>query len=94
MTEHHMVADMQKEIGGSGRVGEAFVALGLVILLGGIALLAVGRTGYFAAGPTGAGGSWDGAIAGILFVVEGIGFMVFGAVAILSGWDRHHDHED
>ena len=85
---------IQSEVGSSGRFGEVFIALGIVILLGGIAMWGLGAAGAFDGGIAQEAGSNDSILVGLLFVVEGLGFTIFGAVALLSGWDRHKDHED
>lgn len=88
------MAEIQQEIGQAGRFGEVFVVLGLVILVAGIALLGVGYNNLLDAGAAGEAGSHDAVTVGWLYAIMGVGFAVFGAVAILSGWDRHRDHED
>ncbi len=79
--------------GNVGHFGEFFVVLGLAIALGGGVLIAF-TFGGFADWNQGTSVNDDGAIAGALFMVMGIGFAAFGGMAIYSGWGRHHPDFD
>ncbi len=88
------VHDFQEGIGESGRFGEFFVALGALILFAG-AMSMLSAWLHFPFFP------FEGdeplvemiQTAG-LFVLEGAGFIVFGIMAIRSGWARNHPESD
>lgn len=90
MTMH----DVQEGLGQTGRFGEAFVGLGLLILLGGIGHIASPLFGFPLFPLTGNEPVVEALPIGILFVLEGVGFVVFGVMAIRSGWARHHPGSD
>ncbi len=74
---------IHREDGEAGHLGEFFIALGLLILLGGVAV-AVWLVG--SPGSTGV----DAATTAGLYIVAGIGIITFGAYGVVSGWGRHH----
>ena len=88
------VKEFQKEVGSSGLFAEIFIALGILIgLFGGISW-GLSLAGFFDDSPIGATaarGDWTAL--GFLFLIEGLGFMVFGIMILVAGWDRHH-HPD
>ncbi len=84
------VKEFQHEVGSSGLFGEIFIGLGLLIGLFGGVTWGLSLAGFYDDSPIGATaarGDWIGL--GFLFLVEGIGFIVFGAMALMAGWDRH-----
>lgn len=83
---HHL----QKELGQTGRFGEFFIGLGALIALGGIVIIVGGVFDAPLLGFTKTVPAVDGIQAGALFLIEGIGFILFGVLAIMSGWARHH----
>lgn len=82
--------DLQEGIGATGKLGEGFLALGLLGFLGGGILAFMGWFMQWTPGNTGAAVHNDSLIAGALFLVMGVGFMVFAVMIIMSGWARHH----
>jgi hypothetical protein len=82
----------QQEVGHTGHFGELFIALGLAIALGGVALLYLALSGAWI-GPGGSS-SGDASLAGVLFILEGVGFAFFGIIALMAGWARHHPEAD
>ncbi len=87
----HSVEELQEGMGQTGHFGEAFVGLAFLIFSLGVVLLGLGLTGFFGGSPAGANAAGgDALVTGILFVVEGVGFGLFGVLAILMGWGRHH----
>ncbi|HET6399750.1 MAG TPA: hypothetical protein VFH47_09385 [Candidatus Thermoplasmatota archaeon] len=82
---------VHEEIGPTGRFGEVFIALAVLIGIVGILFLAWTQTSYFEESPVGQhAAEGDMQILGYWYVVMGIGFGVFGAMVMLSGWARHH----
>ena len=88
MPEHR--SDLQEGLGQTGRFGEFFIALGALIALFGLLVIAVAfswlELPFFSA----IGSVDDSLIAGFLFLIEGVGFILFGVLAVMSGWARHH----
>ena len=82
---HTTAHDVQEGLGETGRFGEAFIGLGLLILVGGVIEMVwanvadVGRVGHY-----------DHNLVGFLYFIEGLGFLIFGAMVMLAGWGRHH----
>lgn len=93
MAQAHKLHDFQEGIGHTGRVGEAFIALGILIGILGLVLFWLGETRSLTDGYGAGAGNHDSVTVGFLFLFEGIGFVVFGLMIIIAGWDRHHDHE-
>jgi hypothetical protein len=88
------MTELQEGVGETGVFGEIFVALGILIGLGGAATHAMLGLGLFDASPVGVAAATSDWIAlGFLLLIEGIGFLGFGILALVSGWDRHH-HPD
>lgn len=86
--------EFQEGIGKTGLFGEIFIGLGLLIGAFGGVTWGMSMAGFFDGSPVGAvavRGDWIGL--GFLFLVEGLGFLIFGILAIVAGWDRHH-HPD
>ena len=88
----HNLHEVQEGLGQTGRFGEIFVGLALIMLAGGAALLGVMLSGFFDGSviDTGAANG-DALILTIFLFVMALGFGTFGVLAILSGWARHHD---
>jgi len=82
--------ELQEGMGSTGRFGEFFVILGVLILIGGIVLTTVGHMDLLHDGAGSDHGNSDAVQAGWLFLFEGLGFCVFGVMVMLSGWGRHH----
>ncbi len=88
------VKELQDEVGKTGLFGEIFIGLGLLIGLFGGTTWGLSLAGFFdgsAVGAEAVRGDWTAL--GFLFAVLGLGFIVFGAMAIMAGWDRHR-HPD
>jgi hypothetical protein len=88
------VSELQKGIGQTGRLGEFFIVLALMILVFGIVITVLGETRFLSDGTGSDGGNTDAVTVGWLFVFEGLGFTVFGLMIVLAGWARHHDDSD
>jgi hypothetical protein len=92
--QNRSLKDVQHGMGETGVFGEIFVVLGILIGLGGAVSLVMLGMGVFDDSPVGrdaAAADWIGL--GFLLLIEGIGFLMFGILAMVSGWDRHH-HPD
>lgn len=81
----------QHGLGQTGRFGEFLLLLGLLILAGGSTLLAMSYTGTFSRPDDVSGAAGDAELAGWLFVVQGLGFVVLSVLVMRLGWARHHD---
>jgi cytochrome c biogenesis protein ResB len=91
----HDLHEMQEGVGSTGRFGEIFVVLGLLIMVLGGILWGLGATGFFQdPNKIADGGASDAVQSGALFFFEGLGFTAFGAMVMVTGWARHHpdDH--
>lgn len=88
MSRPHNVHELQEGLGQTGRFGEIFIGLGLLIAVLGGALWWLGHGHVLTNGPHG-GGS-DAILTGALFFFEGLGFTLFGVMIMVSGWGRHH----
>jgi hypothetical protein len=86
----HSLHDLQEGIGQTGRFGETFVALGLLIAILGATLFAMGQTHYLSDGFSPDKGNTDAVTVGFLFLFEGLGFVLFGIMILWAGWGRHH----
>lgn len=90
MSEHR-IKDMQAGLGTTGRFGEIFIALGLVIgLLGGLFWFLSTTDSYESSVVTQQAANNDSFILGFLFFIEGVGFCAFGVLCLLMGWGRRH----
>lgn len=79
-------------MGQTGHFGEVFVGLAVLFLAGGGILLGVSLSGGLDDSPAGATAAQNDALILYVFLfVMGVGFGLFGLMAILSGWARHHD---
>lgn len=88
------VKDFQEGVGKTGLFGEIFIGLGLLIGLFGGITWGMSLAGFFDDSPVGAEAvRADWTALSFLYAVMGLGFIVFGAMAIMAGWDRHH-HPD
>jgi hypothetical protein len=88
------VKEFQEGVGSSGLFGEIFIGLGLLIGLFGGITWGLSMGGFYDDSPIGATAARGDWIAlGFLFLIEGIGFIVFGVMILVAGWDRHH-HPD
>ena len=91
---HATAKEIQHGSGETGVFGEIFIGLGILILLGGLALWVLVLTGFFADSPVGRVAAENDAFAlWFLLAIEGIGFTLFGIMCLVSGWDRVH-HPD
>lgn len=91
MSHPHNLHELQEGIGQTGKLGELFIGLGALIAVLGIVLFAMGETHFLKDGVSPDGGNTDAVTVGFLFLFEGIGFVVFGVMIVLSGWGRHHE---
>lgn len=83
--------EIQQGLGPTGRFGEVFVALALLIGVVGILFFFWTTTSYFDDSPVGGGPARDDMrTLAYWYVVMGLGFGAFGAMVMLSGWARHH----
>lgn len=85
---------MQAGVGSSGLFGEIFIGLGILIGLFGGVTWGLSLAGFYDDSPVGATaarGDWTGL--SFLAFIEGLGFIVFGVMVMVAGWDRHH-HPD
>jgi hypothetical protein len=91
VTAPHSVKELQEGLGQTGRFGEFFIVLGVLILIGGAILAWVGHYNMLGDGSSYLDrGNSDAVQAGWLFFFEGLGFTIFGAMVMLAGWGRHH----
>jgi hypothetical protein len=86
--------EIQEGLGGSGKLGEGFVGLGILGAIGGGILVFMAVFLTWPLGNSGESVYADSLIAGALFMVMGIGFTVFGVMVMISGWARHHPGYD
>ena len=93
MSHPHNLHELQEGIGQTGRFGEIFIALGFLILLLGTILFVLGQTHTLSDGFSPDKGNKDAVTVGWLFLFEGLGFMLFGVMIMLSGWGRAHGAE-
>ncbi|MEA3191405.1 MAG: hypothetical protein QOD77_1987 [Thermoplasmata archaeon] len=80
--------ELQEGLGQTGRFGEIFIGLGLLILVFGSVLWWLGHSHALTTGFPPAGS--DAITVGALFFFEGLGFTLFGTMVMLAGWGRHH----
>ncbi len=91
---HVSVKEVTHESGETGVFGEVFIGLGLLIGLVGLTFWVLSMVGFYDDSPVGATAARGDWIAlGFLFFIEGLGFTLFGIMALVAGWDRHH-HPD
>lgn len=82
--------ELQHDMGSSGLFGEIFIGLGLLIGLFGGITWGMSLAGVFDDSPMGAvAARADWTALSFLLLVEGLGFILFGVMAMVSGWDRH-----
>ena len=86
--------EVQEGIGETGKLGEGFIALGLLGAIGGGILVGIMLAGGFTPWSAGEAVETDALITGALFLVMGIGFTVFGVMIVLAGWARQHPGYD
>lgn len=87
----HSVHELQEGLGQTGRFGEFFIVLGILIFIGGAILAFVGHGNVLQDGTSHVDkGNSDAVQVGWLFFFEGLGFTVFGAMVMWAGWGRHH----
>lgn len=86
--------EVQQELGETGRFGEFFIVLGALIGLAGLASLLSNIFGFPLFPFTGEEDRTMMIQAMGLFVLEGVGFVLFGIMAIRAGWARHHPEAD
>lgn len=80
------ITRLHKEGGETGHFGEFFVVLGAAVLFGGLAMIIWGFNSSVSA--------FDATVAGVLYIVGGLGIATLGAFVVLSGWGRHHPKYD
>lgn len=90
MSAPHNLHDLQEGIGQTGKFGEIFIGLGILIAILGATLAVMGHTRFLTDGFSPDKGNTDAVTTGWLFLFEGIGFCVFGAMIMLAGWGRAH----
>ncbi|MCA1818656.1 MAG: hypothetical protein ABR562_02195 [Thermoplasmatota archaeon] len=90
MSTPHSVHELQEGLGQTGRFGEFFIVLGILIFVGGAILAFVGHHDLLHDGTGLDGGNSDAVQVGWLFFFEGLGFTLFGIMVMLAGWGRHH----
>lgn len=90
MSKVHNLHELQEGIGQTGRFGEIFIGLGILIALLGGTLFVMGETHFLTDGFSPDKGNTDAVTVGWLFLFEGIGFIVFGVMIMLAGWGRAH----
>ncbi len=88
------VAKIHKESGETGKFGESFIVLGVLFLLLGGAVIAAPFYVFSTWNASPEAAIVDGLQSGMLYAVAGLGFTTFGAMAIMSGWGRHHPKFD
>ena len=81
---------LQEGIGQTGKFGEIFIGLGILIGILGAALTVMGSTHFLTDGFSPDKGNTDAVTVGWLFLFEGLGFTLFGVMIMLAGWGRHH----
>jgi hypothetical protein len=86
----HKLHDLQEGIGQTGKFGEIFIGLGVLIAILGAALYTMGETHFLTDGFSPDKGNTDAVTVGWLFFFEGLGFILFGVMIMLAGWGRHH----
>jgi uncharacterized membrane protein YidH (DUF202 family) len=86
----HSLQELQQGIGQTGKFGEIFIGLGILIAILGGALFAMGNLRFLTDGLTPDKGNTDAVTVGWLFLFEGIGFMLFGIMIMAAGWGRQH----
>jgi uncharacterized membrane protein YidH (DUF202 family) len=86
----HKLHDLQEGIGQTGKFGEIFIGLGVLIAILGVALTVMGTTHFLTDGFSPDKGNTDAVTVGWLFLFEGLGFTLFGVMIMLAGWGRHH----
>lgn len=82
--------EVHEAAGSSGVFGEIFIGLGLLIGLVGTVFWTLTGLGFYddsVVGKTAAHADWTAL--SFLFIVEGLGFVVFGVMCMVAGWDRH-----
>lgn len=82
--------ELQEGLGGTGKFGELFVGLGLIGIVGGGLLCVMGAFMMWPEGNTGEAVHIDSLQSGMLFLVMGVGFVLFAVMIMLAGWARHH----
>jgi hypothetical protein len=86
----HSLHDLQEGIGQTGRFGEIFIGLGILIAILGAALATMGHTRFLSDGFSPDKGNTDAVTTGWLFLFEGLGFLLFGIMIMVAGWGRQH----
>jgi len=90
MSHPHNLHELQAGVGQTGRFGEIFIGLGLLIGILGGALAIMGTTQFRTDGHTPDHGNTDAVTVGWLFFFEGLGFTLFGVMIMAAGWGRAH----
>ncbi|HEX2066632.1 MAG TPA: hypothetical protein VHI93_07460 [Candidatus Thermoplasmatota archaeon] len=90
MSAPHSLRELQEGLGHTGRFGEIFIGLGVLIAVLGAALAVMGHTHFLKDGYGFDSGNPDAVTVGWLFLFEGIGFTLFGVMVMVAGWGRHH----
>ncbi|MHB8632629.1 MAG: hypothetical protein ACYDBQ_01495 [Thermoplasmatota archaeon] len=87
----HSARELQEGIGQTGRLGEIFIGLGVLIFFYGIALWILSSTPAIQNSVIGGARAYDDLLpVWFFYCVMGVGFSVFGIMAVLAGWGRHH----
>ena len=86
----HGLHDLQEGIGQTGRFGEIFIGLGILIAILGGTLFAMGHARFLTDGFSPDHGNTDAVTVGWLFFFEGLGFILFGIMIMAAGWGRQH----
>jgi hypothetical protein len=90
MSHPHSLHELQAGVGQTGRFGEIFIGLGVLIAILGTVLAVMGHTRFLTDGLTPDHGNVDAVTVGWLFLFEGLGFTLFGIMIMAAGWGRAH----
>jgi hypothetical protein len=91
---HVGIREFEEGIGQTGRFGWVVIGLGLLIGGAGVVFWILTAIGSYDDSPVGALAARNDWFAlYFLFIIEGIGFTLFGIMCMVAGWDRHH-HPD
>ena len=82
--------DLHQGAGQTGVFGEIFIVLGGLIGIFGAVFWVLSAMNHFKDSPAGAvAARADSFALGFFLFVEGLGFVIFGIMCLMAGWDRH-----